>query len=94
MNQRGTTAAYVQEKPYNHKGNLRSTKDAPGNETIYLCDNRGFLEKKIDANGGVQWYVRDLIGRLIAGMNPKNYDSSKSLDRMNQCKYAIITVGS
>ncbi|TYQ15992.1 UNVERIFIED_CONTAM: RHS repeat-associated protein [Acetivibrio alkalicellulosi] len=89
------------ETRYNWEGKVEYTKDANGNETEYIYNQRGLLEKtktsvkrdneKTDI---ISAYQYDRAGRLIAEVEPKNYTLGiDPLDTTNRIEYTYDKMG-
>lgn len=75
------------ETQYNWDDKPISNKDAKGNILSNSYNSRGFLEKSIDANGGVTYRTYDRKGRIKFEVTPENYSNDKSIAEMNRTEF-------
>ena len=87
---------------YDWQGNKVRTTDANGNDTRYLYNKRGLLEKTTtetkDALGNIvktntTALYYDRAGRLTAEVAANDYDPTKTLDQMNRVEYTYDLMG-
>ncbi|SHJ99141.1 YD repeat-containing protein [Clostridium amylolyticum] len=78
---------------YNWEGNKSKNTDPLNRITQYIYNQRGWIDKVIDAKGGVTAYYYDRIGRKIAEVSPKNYDTSKNLSQMERTEFTYDPMG-
>lgn len=88
QNEFGNTAEIAKVTTYNWDGKPVLVTDSNGNTTKHMYNQKGLLEKIIDAKGGIAVYYYDTAGRKIAEVSPRDYDSSKTLEQMNRTQYS------
>lgn len=87
LDETGASVTITTSTTYDWQGQPLTKTDAKGNITAYSYNQMGLLEKITNADNGITIYSYDLLGRKIAEVLPKNYDSTKNINAMNRIEY-------